>query len=576
MKMRLALTILILLTATWGFTQVQNRGFESNSANSCGESDPFNSGRVSHWYSSHGTPQIQDKAECTNFRDDVHGGDHAAFIFHGSWNKEGIYQNVTLKKDDSYNIAIWAKGLDAQSKLVLKFANGLVNEDPPVSGGNPNIAVPTSEQVVTIQSLTSEWTVYRFYEVVLDNDYDQIWIYALDGTILVDDFGIDKSCCEPYKLWQNIVNPPSTYVNNYIKAGVNVDPGQTQGSVQITADAEPILFQAGEFIELLPGFETEVGADFTALIKPCGETPMQVSLTSTETNMGLTIPEINNWIKNCDSRYIVDACYGSGDYSYEWLDGVQASTQSHITQILSRQSDQTIRVKATDNITGDTVIETLFLPAVPFYGSFTYDLFNVMTPNGDGINDDWFVVDSTRVGSDTFGYNAYAYDLELFLSPGDDPFYAHDDEDRVNGFAFNEITWDEDDPCGALGLDNQSDVLYGVLNLKNCSGEDQTTFSLSVICVDAEPARLNIKNVGNDILLFPNPAGDKLTIVGASHLASISIHDATGKMLFKHKGNGKERHEVNVSHFSQGIYYIELTHSSGFITTEKFAVSKHR
>jgi hypothetical protein len=211
-----------------------NGGFEINGADGCRNAsgtsftiDPFNKGKVSSWNASHGTPQIQkSSSNCVAAEADVHSGTEAAFIFYSASNKEGIFQSIPIKKDESFNIALFAKGLNANSKVIIKFANGLANEDPAITGGNPNIPNPSSQQLVIEYALSNSWQEVRVDEIIADADYSQVWIYAMDGTILVDDFTFFKSCCEPYKLWQNITNPPNTYVNNYIKAGENVDGTQ--------------------------------------------------------------------------------------------------------------------------------------------------------------------------------------------------------------------------------------------------------------------------------------------------------------------------------------------------------------
>lgn len=63
---------------------------------------------------------------------------------------------------------------------------------------------------------------------------------------------VGKNCCDLYQVYQNITNPPSTFVNDYILAGENVDPSKPTGKVIINnGSGKEIVFQAKNEIPMV-------------------------------------------------------------------------------------------------------------------------------------------------------------------------------------------------------------------------------------------------------------------------------------------------------------------------------------
>jgi hypothetical protein len=557
------LLILFCLVFIVGLVQAQeNGGFEDHESGCKNlpddpdqgfNSDPFNIGKVADWKASHGTPQIT-KVGCnaTLLDNEVFFGNSSAFIDGTSGNLEGVFQeDLNYKKDESFSYVISAREFVNNARLHVVLTTGLSNA--PSQHQGTSIPTVSKQQVVIDTPLTTTWTTFRVEDLVIDDDYDQIWIYATGEAIFVDGLGVKKSCCEPYKLWQNITNPPSTYVNNYIKAGENVDTSQTQGDVLITKDADPIVFQAGETVELHPGFETEVGADFTAEIKPCGETPLQVTIVPSLSEAGLTANEISSWNKDCEERYQVSACYGSGYYDYEWLDGI-GSMVPNLSMVLTPSVNRNVRVKVTDQVSGDSFIQTLFVPQQPFHGSFNIDIFNIITPDGDGQDDTLILVDSTRLGLQTFGYNAYYYKLSVFDRYGEE-WFVRERTDKTNGFPWNDIIWNQD-ACDALG----GGTAFVVLKLENCSGDDLIEFPLTIVCPSTKHPMLNVVPLEQfeEILLFPNPVKDNLMLMGQLEKANIKLYDQHGREVYSHKNLSGTEHVLQLPDLSSGVYSVAI------------------
>ena len=171
----LPLFILIYLGLNESLSQnlIKNSGFElHNEASGCRGSGgnynnfPFNSLRIHNWEASHGSAQLNESG-CKDNEGIINSGSYATFLSFTDDNKEGIFQYVEFEKDQSYNFNIYAYG-SKHSKIIIKMANGLVNESPPKKGGTPNIANPTDEQLVIEEELSGNgWDNIYKYEINL-------------------------------------------------------------------------------------------------------------------------------------------------------------------------------------------------------------------------------------------------------------------------------------------------------------------------------------------------------------------------------------------------------------------------
>jgi hypothetical protein len=66
--------------------------------------------------------------------------------------------------------------------------------------------------------------------------------------------------------------------------------------------------------------------------------------------------------------------------------------------------------------------------------------------------------------------------------------------------------------------------------------------------------------------IFPNPASNKVTIQSAEEFLGIVIYDLTGRELFSESNLKTFEHQVNISHYDNGMYILKLITENGMIT----------
>ncbi len=80
---------------------------------------------------------------------------------------------------------------------------------------------------------------------------------------------------------------------------------------------------------------------------------------------------------------------------------------------------------------------------------------------------------------------------------------------------------------------------------------------------------INEEHKENNLLIYPNPAEDNLTVEIASSMdAIISIYNIQGQLIMNH--NLKfEKTKIDISNFSKGMYFLKINSKNG-ITIKKF------
>jgi hypothetical protein len=98
-------------------------------------------------------------------------------------------------------------------------------------------------------------------------------------------------------------------------------------------------------------------------------------------------------------------------------------------------------------------------------------------------------------------------------------------------------------------------------------------YRLRMIDLDNTARLSNVKllnfSKGNSISIYPNPATDLVTISGAGEKNTISLYDATGKLLLEQRSTGSGRDKLDMSRFAKGIYIIRIAADSGTVTNSR-------
>lgn len=83
------------------------------------------------------------------------------------------------------------------------------------------------------------------------------------------------------------------------------------------------------------------------------------------------------------------------------------------------------------------------------------------------------------------------------------------------------------------------------------------------------PESVNEVRTGNDIVIYPNPAKEQLTITGTS-LMAIAVMNAIGQVLIAQKNYNSNKAIVNVSSLAAGVYFIRVSDKNGNVVTKRF------
>lgn len=202
---------------------------------------------------------------------------------------------------------------------------------------------------------------------------------------------------------------------------------------------------------------------------------------------------------------------------------------------------------------------------------------NVMTPNGDGLNDVWEV--RGRYSSNT-PINAYGWDFSVHSRWGNEVYHSSfTDTNSGPGVIGGQLTWD--------GTGAPSDgTYYYSFTLYNCS--QSQTYSGTIDIYGSNPiAAPPVESIA----IYPNPATEQLTVNprqvlhgdASARKAGAKSEVVTGQYELKlvdrfnrvqRSVTSKEAQaKLDVSTLPEGIYFLQVT--QGKETTRKQIVVKH-
>jgi hypothetical protein len=496
---------------------------------------------------------------------------------------EGIFQiRPLIKKDGVFTREeIFKEGKSYVVGLKFKFINGSLGIVNPslklmagefVSDRNVPIGLPLNDlnnpnnDVITITSNSlaeNQWhTISVFYTPTSDKLSLAIVPIGLGGgetsaTVIFDDVYVIESCCKNNQIYSNIFNPPSFNAQDYIKCNSNVT-FTNNSSTELNAKNEVLLANNTTIVDV---------NYFIAQAEDC---------LAKKVEMYPTIYQIG-----CKMVFKISACYGSGKYEYYFNETLDADGEIVFNEEeLSNYNGDYMTFKVKDIERQTIVAQTIQLPTKRYIGGISITkLPNVITPNGDGKNDFFQLLDD---GKTSFAFNAYQYELLVWNRWGntmfetDGPIMA-----GPTGFSENEVFWD-----GLVDGECKAGTYYYLLKLKNCSAEEKVIQgSITVICDNSFKEETNINdNVNSNINfqseIYPNPTANNVTLklFNVNTITEMTITNILGKeqnidCKLVENNNGMQEYSIDCSLLNNGIYFCKIN-KNGITETIKFSIIK--
>ena len=161
-------------------------------------------------------------------------------------------------------------------------------------------------------------------------------------------------------------------------------------------------------------------------------------------------------------------------------------------------------------------------------------------------------------------------------------FSVHDDGDDVVPYAYGDASVFGQPIIGMEGsflMDQQAQTVSvgsELVTVPNSNGhvsyfgtaqgvdsvmEQSTAFLYEIVC----PQFAQLDEVAeNEVMLYPNPADEKFTLVSDKTLRRVEVFDLSGKLIFVKEMNGTEA-EISTSNFNSGAYLVKTYGTSNLI-----------
>ncbi len=78
----------------------------------------------------------------------------------------------------------------------------------------------------------------------------------------------------------------------------------------------------------------------------------------------------------------------------------------------------------------------------------------------------------------------------------------------------------------------------------------------------------------DNVLIYPNPAGDHLHVASNGSIQQVQIFDPSGKMVYSREKISITPHRINISGFSSGLYTIRVFNDEGEVHSEKAVITR--
>lgn len=281
----------------------------------------------------------------------------------------------------------------------------------------------------------------------------------------------------------------------------------------------------------------------------------------------ITLGDIPSFDVNYDSHVksitieVLDASLATTYYSTTFFDAIDFGCCSFPWELpvsLSPCMDYKIRVTATNYCTGATssqIIDWTRNRSV----TLTALLPNVVTPNGDGVNDE-FCFQFT---------GASAYTL-IVNSPSGQPVFI---ASNIIAYPVSVCAWSGECNAPACSGDQVGDgVYFFTLTLFNCNGEEAFSTSGFLELLNgggrlANPgdSSLVVAEEINAISVFPNPTNDGNVIVdfGNQQCRQIEIYNSIGQAIEVRISSGAGKNQMLLEGLNAGVYSLRILLANG-------------
>jgi len=195
---------------------------------------------------------------------------------------------------------------------------------------------------------------------------------------------------------------------------------------------------------------------------------------------GVTINQTSTGANSCSRSLTAVVSGGSGSYTYTWsvvspvMSWPVANNVASVSLSLAQDAD--INVSVLDNTTRLVTSVTVAVNRT-LQGSFNTFIPNLITPNGDGYNDNWIVTDS---GKNFSPINAYGYSVAIKNSSNVQVFSASGTVSTNHlGVIGGDIFWNA--RVNGTGSIVPTGVYSYTLTLTNCSQSTPVTGQINVL-----------------------------------------------------------------------------------------------
>lgn len=259
---------------------------------------------------------------------------------------------------------------------------------------------------------------------------------------------------------------------------------------------------------------------------------------------------------------------GSGNYMYFWNADPPSEADLGDTPYIyvSPNSVTEFNVAVRDMATNQFAFDAITVgPLID--GPFNVSIPNAFTPNGDGINDLWRVLDANN---GTGPINAYEYDLLIVNRYGSTVYSKSATADSgTEGLLGGQISWNG--RLNGTGGYVSNGVYNYAVELTNCS--DNQTYN-GTITILGSPNNL----IEEQQTIHPNPTTDYFYISlsnsktakssnGSFSSSNIKLLSKSGQLI-KSVKTDKDQLRIDVRDVKKGLYFLKIYQGNKLITKQ--------